>query len=408
MPVTKEFPLSTDTAASSAPSQRKPLWKLLAGSYVCLAFLILILLDFTARLTFANWSLDKYNSPNRSWIWWNTKDFLDHADNPDVLLLGSSLMMAALHGGDATFLNTPQNVAIHHRSAYLEKLLNARMHKPVSTFAFALGGQMASDAYAIAASLFHDKKKPRTIIYGIAPRDFLDNTIPSPASSETYRYLERTNNKLSNIALSSRTSFWDQCEWLCGRISFLYGIRPDLVYLQNKYARQLLAHVFNLKDLQYVHTPIPLRRLALLELPEDQGPNDLTVSSYYSQPPIYLDNIAEYRKRYQTFKEKTFRTQLMFLEKLLDFCRTENINIVVVNMPLTDDNVHLMPPAMYSLYLKNVKSLTAKSGAAFIDMQNSQLFPKRMFADSVHLNGLGGQQFFEVLSERMQSIPKAL
>lgn len=372
----------------------------LTRSCVVWAFVALILLDIGARSTHRFWNLDPYLSPNRSWVWWNTEDFVHNAHQPDVVLMGSSLMMAALHGGDATYLNIPQNVAFHHRSTYLEQLLGDKLHTPVSTFAFAIGGQMASDAYVLASTLFRGEHKPHTIIYGIAPRDLMDNTIASPASTETFRYMERVGN-LSQIGLSSRTSFWEQAEWLTAQISFLYNKRPEFVYLQNKYARESLALLCGIKGLDFVHTPVALRKIALLELPEDEGPNDLTVMPASAQVQSYFDNLPEYRRRYRSFKPKLYNTQMSFLQKLLGFCDDNGINIVLVNMPLTQDNVNIMPPGFYHRYLQNMRELATQHHASVIDMQDTNVFPKSMFADSVHLNGYGGKRFFEVLSSRL-------
>lgn len=369
-----------------------------ASSYVCLAFAALLLLDFGARLTFDNWHIDRYNSANRSWAWWAAKDFREHKEPSDVVLLGSSLMMAALHGGDATYLQTPQNVAVHHSCTYLEHLLSEKLHTPVSTFAFAIGGQMVSDAYVISSTLLRGEKKPRTIVYGIAPRDFMDNMLTSPASTETFRYMSRIGD-LSDVAMPARTTFWEKAEWALCKISFLYDHRQDFVYLQNKYARNVLARL-GMKDLEYVHAPFPLRKIAMLQLPEDNGPNELMIMPY-STADKYADNTAEYRMRYKAFKKKLFDMQFAFLDRLGKHCRQEGINLILVNMPLTPENVALMPPGFYDFYLSSVKGAATKYGARVLDLNQPQIFDHSCFADSVHLNGLGGKRFFEVLSDRL-------
>jgi hypothetical protein len=389
-----------NTADMKEHETAKPGWKAALGSFVCMALLAIIVADIGARLTYPYWPLDRYNSPNRSWVWWNTRDFRQNARHPDVILMGSSLMMMALHGADATYLNTPQNVAIHHRSAYLEKLVSEKLKAPMSTFAFALGGQMVSDAFVLAETLFHGEKKPRTIVYGIAPRDFMDNMMPSPASTETFRYMQRVGD-LRGLAMTARTSFWEQTEWCLGQICFLYNHRPDFVYLQNKYARQILANVCGIRGLDYVHTPVPLRRIALLELPEDEGLNDLSIMPYSYGPKLYYDNLPEYRMRYKTFKPKLFNTQLSYLERLLKFARAEGIDVVLVNMPLTQDNVNLMPPGFYNTYKTRIGQLAGQYHASLWDLQDTTTFPKQFFADSVHLNGRGGMKFFEVLAEKL-------
>lgn len=124
-------------------------------SYVLLAFALYILLDGIFRLSslpqFNNFDFLKFSPlkvPHRSWVYWNEREFLTSPDKnpPDTALLGSSLMMAALHGGDAVYLEQPQNVAFHHKSKLLADLLTAAAGKPESNFAFALGGEMVSDA----------------------------------------------------------------------------------------------------------------------------------------------------------------------------------------------------------------------------------------------------------------------
>lgn len=382
-------------------SKLKKVLSAIAGSYVCWAFIALVLFDCGARLSFGVWPIDHFNSPNRSWVYWATKDFRANCPpHPDIVLLGSSLMMAALHGGDATYLNLPQNVAFHHRSAYLEHLMSDKVGAPVSTFAFAIGGQMVSDAYAITQTLLHGDARPKTIVYGIAPRDFMDNTLTSPASTETFRYMSRIGD-LSVVNLPARSAFWERTEWAAGQASFLYNRRLDFVYLQQKYARALLGSLLGMKDLDLVHAPFPLRKIAMFELPEDNGPNELMILPYKAGDQKYTDNSDEYRKRYRSFRMSLFNMQLSFLQRMLAYCRDEGIDLVLVNMPLTTDNVALMPPGFYDHYLNTVRSLSSNYGAHVLDLNDPQIFTKQMFADSVHLNGFGGKRLFEVLSERL-------
>lgn len=107
-------------------------------------------------------------------IWWTLRP----AQKPQIAIFGSSLMMAALHGGDAVYTGLPQNVVIHHRSKLFKDLIK-QTGATVDNFAFALGGEMVSDAYVLLAQMLEQKEHPRCLIYGIAPRDFTDNTLPS-------------------------------------------------------------------------------------------------------------------------------------------------------------------------------------------------------------------------------------
>lgn len=379
----------------------KKLQSLLAESYVAWALIAFLVFDLFFRCTYSGWHLDPYNSPNRSWVWWAVRDFRTSSEKPDIVLMGSSLMMAALHNGDATYLDLPQNVAFHHRSALLEDLWRKQKGGEVKTFAFAVGGQMASDAYALTSTLLVGDKKPRALVYGVAPRDFMDNTLTSPASTETFRYMSRLGG-LKDVAWSARTSFWEQLEYGLSCLSAVYDHRLDFVYLQHHYMQSILKRLFGFRNLDEVHTLFALRRQALLELPEDQGPNDLMIMPENKNESKYTDNLDEYRMRYRAFKPKLFEMQLGFLERMLRHCREQGIAMSLVNMPLTEDNVKLMPPGFYDNYKQRVAGLVQKYQAEFVDLNDRALFAKADFADSVHMNGRGGIKFFRALSGKIQ------
>lgn len=381
----------------------KKLREIAAASYIVWALIAFVSFDAAFRLTYSNLGLNAYNSPNRSWVWWAVHDFRGLQQSPDVVLMGSSLMMAALHGGDATYLDLPQNVAFHHRSALLEDLLSRHDGKKVNTFAFAIGGQMVSDAYALCSTLFVGDKKPKVLVYGVAPRDFMDNTLTSPASTETFRYMSRLGG-LKDVAWQARATFWEQVEYGLACLSSVYAHRLDFVYLQHHYVKQLVKHICGFSNLEEVHTPFALRKQALLELPEDQGPNDLMVMPYKNDGQSkYVDNSDEYRMRYRMFKPKLFEMQLSFLERMLHFCSDEGIAVALVNMPLTADNLSLMPPGFYDNYKARVSLLAEKYQAEVIDLNDQSAFLKQDFADSVHMNGDGGIKFFNKLAKKLTS-----
>jgi hypothetical protein len=378
----------------------KQLWKKFKGSYVVYALLSIITLDFAARATYKYWPIDTYNSPNRSWVWYAVKDFRETGKQADIVLLGSSLMMATLHGGDATYFNHPVNAAFHHRSYYLEKLLKEKYGLDVHTFAFAIGGQMVSDAYILASRMLVGDDRPKMLIYGIAPRDFMDNTLASCASTETYRYIDRIKG-LSDLQSVSTTSPWEKVEKFFGKVSFIYQHRLDFVYMQNVGTKKLLASLFGMKDLDAVHTPFALRGQAMLQLPEDTGPAELCIVPYDAKKAQYANNMEQYRYRYLPFKPKAYNLQMSFLERLLKWGKDEGVQIVLVNMPITEDNLSIMPSIFYPSYLHSVQTLAHDYGAQLVNLNDHTLFPKSDFEDSVHLNGKGGVQFWQVLTDRL-------
>lgn len=330
-------------------------------------------------------------------VWWAVDDFRHQKKCPDIVLIGSSLMMHVLHGGDAEYLQLPQNEVYHHRSAMLEDLLRKRTGLQLSSFAFALAGQMASDAYVLSTTLFSEKSKPKAIIYGVAPRDFMDNTLGSPASTEIFRFMSKLGGA-RDIGINARTGLWEKVEYAIENLSSIYDHRNYFVYLQQRYAKSLLRMI-GYKPSDEIHTPFALRRLALRDLPEDIGSNERIALPGLDAK--YTDNSDEYRKRYQPFKQREFMTQLSYLEKMLSFCDQQGIELVLVNMPLTEDNLKLMPAGAYDLYKRSLTEIASKYHSQFIDLQDSSKFDKSLYCDTAHMTGQGGVKFFNALAEKL-------
>lgn len=379
--------------------------KAIASSYVVWALVAFISLDVLARVVLPDHGEQRLVAPNRSWVWWAVRDYQKLSQAPDIVLMGSSLMMTALYGADATYFQKPRNVALHHRSDLLEKLLEEKTGEKVNTAAFAIGGQMASDAYALSSTLFSGPKKPGVIIYGIAPRDFMDNTLASPASTETFKYMERVGD-LSGARYDSRSSIWEWADFAVNSASAICNHRPEILFAYNEWWKSCLKRSALFNDLEAVHTPFALRKIALLELPEDQGPNDLEIVPYDVSSSQYIDNSQEYRMRYASFRKKNFDQQMRFLERMLDHCRKEQIKVILVNMPLTVENLGLMPSGLYDAYLDHVRHLATKYGASVLNMNKPSVFPKTYFADSVHMNGRGGVKFFQELANAITAQTK--
>ena len=390
--ITKPEVLDAKTAGKSHSTK-------LTASFVMLALVFFLVLDNVARFTYPYWPMDHFNSPNRSWTWWAMKDFRAQKETPNVVLLGSSLMVMALHGGDATAFGLTQNNALHHRAAFLEKLLNESLHRTYSIFSFAIAGQMVSDAYSITYCCLNGKQKPDYIVYGIAPRDFMDNTLPNPASTETFKYLSRVSD-LSHIAMRARPSIWDRFDYWVGNVSFLYAHRNDILSLQHRYVKLFFAKTHLMEDLNLTRNPFPLRKLAMLEMPEDNGVNEVFTPPH-AQGERSFDNSSEYRARYRSFNRKLFNDQNSYLTDLMSLCDQRGIKLIVVNMPVTAGNIQLMPPGFYSHYLETVKGATSAHHQTFIDLNNPQEFPDSCFLDSVHLNGKGGVNFFAKLAQAL-------
>jgi hypothetical protein len=381
--------------------QKEARAKAFLSSYVLLGFFMLLAVDAGFRIADNSFHLtNPLESPNRSLIWWTVNGYAKEPVAPDIALLGSSLMMTAHHAGDATKLNAVQNEVSHFHSSCLEDFLADKIgHRPTS-FSFAIAGQMASDSYLITRSLLSGDKQPKVIVYGIAPRDLIDNTLPSAASTETFKYLSRITD-LSDIALSARTSFSELVEFGIEKTLYSLSHRPNLITWQHRLAYGLAPYGQNAITANELTAPFKLRQMAFREIGDDSGANELCVGPYGAQYEPFRDNTEEYRQRYACIKNKIYLSQLSYLEKLMKLTRTKGIQLIVVNMPLTTGNVSLMPQGFYDQYKNKLASLAATNGASFLDLNRPDVFEQKHFADTVHLNGLGGVEFFKRLSNEL-------
>lgn len=374
-----------------------PFVRFFQTSYVSWALLAFLFMDLFLHMQWQNLKLDHFASPNRSMVFWAVDDYRKQKQTPDVVLVGSSLLMHVLHGGDAEYLQLPQNEVLHHRACMLEDLLYKKTGVKVHSFAFALAGQMASDAYSLCTTLLGGANKPKVIIYNIAPRDFIDNTLGSPASTEIFKYMSRLGGA-KDMAWQARTTLWEKTEYILEKLSATYEHRSYFLYLQQRYAKAILK-LIGYKPTDEIHTPFALRRLSLIDQPEDMGTNERICLP--NLKASFVDNSDEYRRRYQPFKAKSFLTQVAYLEKLTKWCKQEGIELTLVNMPLTDDNIKLLEPGVYEIYMRNMKQLAADHNLKFIDLQDSGKYDKSLYCDTAHMNGKGGLKFFQALADKL-------
>ncbi|MBI4533649.1 MAG: hypothetical protein HY711_06845, partial [Candidatus Melainabacteria bacterium] len=171
-------------------------------------------------LRFSETQMHEY--PEKTWSYWTIKGFVESHSCPDVVFLGSSLVLVPVAGADADYLNKRLDGSKHHRSIYFESTFRQDTGHAVKTFNLALPGEMPSDAYLITDFLLKGTKRPRMIIYGVGPRDFMDNLLPSPSATDPYRSLSR----LADVRALTKRVVRDAFDWMnfeLGQLVYLYG-----------------------------------------------------------------------------------------------------------------------------------------------------------------------------------------
>jgi len=336
--------------------------------------------------------------PYKSWTAADIEDFITPSGpRPNVAFVGSSLMLVPLGATDANYLNTRVGLPRHHRSYFFEDNFKQKTGRSITTYDFALPGEMPSDAYLIEKFLLKDDKRPDVLVCGVGPRDFMDNLLPSPEATDPYKFLARFGDVSNHIDLIAPDP-WERLNWELGRLFYPYQHKEDIVLSANHLA---YAGIFSLvqepdekKSIIFRRTLLPYYRT--FEVVDGDG--------VYKpdRHPVYSDaNLEEYRKRYRNLKWDTFLSQMTFLADMLNVARSRGTHVVIVAMPITDINRDLLGDMPWSAYKTTLKVLALAKGATYIDMAETTSFDINDFGDTVHLHSVGGEKMLRVLADKM-------
>lgn len=335
-----------------------------------------------------------------TWVWWATREFLDYKKPADVVLLGSSLLMHPVSRLDADFLNRDLDYVRHHRSVYMEAAISQRfgVTDPLC-FNFALPGGMVSDGYMVARALFDGQRKPRIVVLGLCLRDFMDNGVTWCGGTPAFRYLKRFVN-IDDLVDLAMPQIWQRLEYGLGKVFYLWDKHQDIQVVTAEtarvYARRCLRHIFgsSVKDHPEWLGPPPNARSEVEE-------GMFIVRAH--QPSSFQDNTAEYKKRYRSPNARQFAVQTEFLHRLLRLCRCRNIKVVIVNMPLTQVNMHLTPPGSYEKYVAVLRAASRCWNCPVVDLNAGGRFATADFYDTVHMNSHGGKKLLDAIVAEIAS-----
>ena len=345
-------------------------------------------------------ALSPADFPFYTWTACAIEDFLSSAQGrPQIDFVGSSLMLCPLGGVDADLLGRDIDAPRHHRSLFFERAFKQVTGQNVRSFNFALPGEMPSDAYLLTKFLLKGDKRPDVIVYGVGPRDFLDNLLPCAAATDPYQYFSRFGDVSDHISLIA-PDWQTRLSYELGRMFYTYANKTDL---SSSFSRSVTNILANLLPLSGSSISILERRTVL----PDYRPFEVADRECLFRPqtpktrPPFADNIEEYRRRYKQLKWDTYLTQMTFLSDLLQTARDRQTRVVVVSMPITTINRTLLSDLAWDVYKRGIKVVATSKGATFIDLEGSGKFELADFGDTVHLHSGGGAKLLTVLAEQL-------
>jgi hypothetical protein len=370
------------------------------SKFILAAILFCLLNALLSKI--GGFKFDQFSYPSQGWAWWLVEDLKNTSEQFNIALFGSSLMMSAVTACDSEYLNKPLPVNNHRSADYFDAQLNKKFDGEFYSFNCATPGQMPSDACLFLRILISLRRKPAIIIYGIAPRDFIDNTLSEPSDTEPAQYLTRLVD-VKDLADHIYDSWETRFTYYLERPFFLCGHSLDLQMKACNMLDRLLAFVAPCPRQQS-----PFTKWDRMKLVPEYKPMENSAYTFrevhganVQKAPIdgwSTDNTNDYIQRYRCPNEHGFQTQLYFLDQLAQACKQNEMQLILVNMPLSAANVALFTNSRYTQFLQRISNFAMSRHIAFYNLSDSQRYSDRMFRDSVHLNGVGGKELFDQLT----------
>ena len=326
-----------------------------------------------------------------------------HKKPPDILIVGSS---RALRGIDP---------------AVLETALASGGYPGLTVYNFGVNGATLQVVDSIVRRILPPQQLPKLLLLADGARALNsgrpDLTFSAIASSEGYRqlargsFLIRTNqleakvsNSSANNPIASASELVQKLEQSQAKVQELLSqklVDSSATYKQRDRLKGFLRSIANPSATGLIDRPqtaaddTKTNQNAQLtpggrELGDFQ-PNGFLPIDIRFNPDTYFQKHPKvsgyYDSDYQDFK--LAGEQTVALKNMIEFTKVRNINLVFVNMPLTQDYLDPVRTGYEQEFRQYMQQLAAKSGLIFRD--NSLLLPqtRASFSDPSHLNRYG-------------------
>lgn len=392
---TATFPgLQTETIVAS-PIPPGPLYGLFSNKFLhaligfCLVNVFLSAVyapvkgDITEQFTPEELTKSVPAGVHKPWPWWLARGYITCVPQPDVIVFGSSQMGSAQATADAKFLARWIDVVTHRKIVFLEDQLKNRSGRATSVLSLAIPGAMISDGYLITKTLIKDQK-PSTVVITLAPRDFIDDTLPAPFATDQFKFFSRYV-PLGALEAAAYPDFFARLDTLVKRLPLSQlGTTIHAAFKQDVAATSVKANDV-LK--------------ALTSVASDPRPGQWVVPP--TMPDLWTDNTKEYKNRFKGPNMEHYAGQMQFFRAWLKELQSSGIEIVVVGMPSMEMNRALLPDKFWKKFRTDVTDESRKRGASFVDLTASDAFVKADYLDTVHLNARGAEKLFPLIADEV-------
>jgi hypothetical protein len=327
-----------------------------------------------------------------TWTWWAAHGYFAEKKAPDVVLMGSSLVNSACWSADAVTTKSPIDCALHHRVVTLEKRLKEKLFlNDPTVLNVSVQGAGACDYYMMTRGLMEGPRKPKVLVLGIAPRDFIDNKMHNLGDTEPFMFYLRYvkfDEAVARAYTNPLLKAMGEIEWRIGRLPL------------RRFHSAVAGHLTDDGDIKKTRKQSGNQlRVALSNSALRVFPGDIVVPALV--PEGCYDNSAEYASRYKNPHPEHFKNQLFFFEEMLKRMKAQDIKVLVVDMPTMTKNRAMLPIPFWSDYTTKINDICARQNAEYLFLSASEDFVKKDFVDTVHVSFRGGAKLLNIIADEI-------
>ncbi len=354
----------------------------------------------------------------------------EHALRPTVILVGSSLAQYASNLCDFGCYGAPdlnKEFAAYSRFRYLTDLLKGATtasgeHYEVANLSNS--GAMLSEDFLIIKEACAKKNPPRAVVLEIGPRDFIDNMTPDPYRSRLSQVLAKHQEP---FAWRLDRSVSDNVDIAAEKLSLFYSMRGELHDCLIKIACDNLHHpasIYQASLMAKLAPPpglvaagagaaagdknghaAPGNKAAAADASGAKGEMKFGhIDDAIGNEAMKEYSVNEYKGRYLPINVKKWPVEVDCLKQIVAFCQARHLPLVIVNMPLTQRNLDVLPADFRRRYEDTVAAICRPaveapgSCVSFVDLRNDNRFVVDDFRDTVHMRSVGGKKLAQIIA----------
>lgn len=382
-------------------------WHFLTSSVLVWLLVVLLAIDYAIYTTkpLKHVKAVQYLPLDQNPVVSKIPEFFNSSLKPDALILGSSLPMTAIAFCDFQYTGEPDatkvgQVRVYTKARYLQDNLSRIINQRLNVFNLSCYGCMASEAYLLLSRSIDDGRKPKYVFYGIAPRDFVDNTVPPVGQTPVYEVLAdwRCLNDIftRDLQVSQIGDLFVRYIWYYYRVkadyrTFLTAVSCDF-FNHPATLFEATTRKSTLQNKEEIARPMTATQSKRL-MQNTTGSVCTALEARESKAkPQWVDNSSEYNSRYNPPNFQRYQQELSYFERLNKLCQDKQVKLVVFNMPLMDNNKNLLDKELYDRYLTDTKHLAQQFGQTYINLDTKETYKQIDYLDSAHLNASGGKK----------------